>query len=234
MEIEFRDADRVLGVSGHLLERIEEARMIMRRSSHPIPFRLYLHAEALYDQKVFRSWESIACFHSLQIYEAVGQSMREVYWWTLLFGYRGFKAEETYRVRADFDVFYADIQHPYVLAEWLGFHSSLYLWMLYCTILGVLKTLNLYRKSTRGVEVSFSSRCKETGYRCMIRIEAGYVGLAVHAAEIGDYVCLSKSAHTPLLVRKTAGSRLVDDAYIHGIMYGERWQPEKCAMIWLH
>lgn len=51
----------------------------------------------------------------------------------------------------------------------------------------------------------------------------GYVGLAPDSAEIGDIMVIFLGAKLPYVLRQTSDSRwrVVGEAYIHGIMYGE-------------
>jgi hypothetical protein len=54
----------------------------------------------------------------------------------------------------------------------------------------------------------------------------GRVGLAPIEAQVGDLICILYGANTPYLVRRSEKEnpyplRLVGDAYVHGLMYGE-------------
>lgn len=57
----------------------------------------------------------------------------------------------------------------------------------------------------------------------------GRVGLGSSLARTGDFVCVLNGFRTPFLLRRAATEgryRLMDEAYVHGIMYGEAEQPE--------
>lgn len=68
-------------------------------------------------------------------------------------------------------------------------------------------------------------------FKRMIRTEQKrYIGLVSGDARHGDEVWLLEGSKVPLIIRrKSAGyGRLVGDAYIHGIMYGEAFKIEDC------
>ena len=63
-------------------------------------------------------------------------------------------------------------------------------------------------------------------HRRYFRTEAGYLGLGGCNLEIGDEVYIVKGASVPYIFRSISsdpadGLRLVGEAYVHGIMYGE-------------
>jgi hypothetical protein len=68
-------------------------------------------------------------------------------------------------------------------------------------------------------------------FRRMIRTEQRrYLGLASGDIRRGDEVWLLEGSKVPLIIRRqTQGyGRLIGDAYIHGIMYGEAFKVEDC------
>jgi hypothetical protein len=71
--------------------------------------------------------------------------------------------------------------------------------------------------------------------RRLIRTQAGYIGLAVQGAEVGDYVALFKGARMPFVIRSEPdGWRLVGNSYVHGVMHSECWQADRCETFWIH
>jgi hypothetical protein len=55
-------------------------------------------------------------------------------------------------------------------------------------------------------------------------ISAQYMGKALPSAQEGDVVMLISGVDYPMIARKTGETyRLVSPAYVHGIMYGEKW-----------
>lgn len=66
-------------------------------------------------------------------------------------------------------------------------------------------------------------------YRAYFSTARGRVGLGSSLARTGDLVCVLNGFRTPFLLRRAATEgryRLMDEAYVHGIMYGEAEQPE--------
>ncbi|POS70226.1 hypothetical protein DHEL01_v211380 [Diaporthe helianthi] len=65
--------------------------------------------------------------------------------------------------------------------------------------------------------------------RRLVVTEDGHVGLGPQVTEPGDVVCILKGANVPLLLRPEAGGikfKLVGEAYIEGMMFGEIQIPE--------
>lgn len=78
-----------------------------------------------------------------------------------------------------------------------------------------------------------------TGRR-FIRTQSGYIGLSVIDAELGDHIALFAGGAVPLVVRETGETglenkewKLVGEAYVHGIMFGEGFEEDKCQSMWL-
>ena len=64
--------------------------------------------------------------------------------------------------------------------------------------------------------------------RRMFRIAKGYLGIGAKALQPEDEVWIIGGADTPMLFRKHANGlyRLVGEAYVHGVMYGEAVQSD--------
>jgi hypothetical protein len=71
--------------------------------------------------------------------------------------------------------------------------------------------------------------CKETR---LFTTSDGYLGKGLKAIQEGDLVALIAGVHWPLIIRKEGDLyRSKGPAYIHGIMYGEKWPDNKKALI---
>ena len=71
--------------------------------------------------------------------------------------------------------------------------------------------------------------CKET--RLFITSD-GHLGKGLKAIQEGDLVALIAGVHWPLIIRKEGHLyRSKGPAYIHGIMYGEKWPDDKKVLI---
>ncbi|KAK5295608.1 hypothetical protein LTR99_009197 [Exophiala xenobiotica] len=198
-DIYFRDEEKVLAVTGHPLERIEEVGCEMYIPDYSRSYVGFL-SRVSYLQQVLRSWEATARLRTHRRYRDTSESIWDVYWQTLLFGVHGFRHEEIEQVRGEFNDFFAAYREPWILAELLGLHWSKHLLAFYTAILLLLRGFqDLFVKFEFGRSLAFSSRCKDMGGRRMVRMESGYIGLAVQAAQTGDYVYLFKGARMPFL-----------------------------------
>ena len=67
----------------------------------------------------------------------------------------------------------------------------------------------------------------------MFRTANGRIGMAPWPAEPGDVIWMFMGLRIPLIIRPFSdGSRLIGQAYIEGVMYGEPWQhPRKTLSI---
>jgi hypothetical protein len=71
--------------------------------------------------------------------------------------------------------------------------------------------------------------CKETR---LFTTSDGYLGKGLKAIQEGDFVALIAGVHWPLIIRKEGDIyRSKGPAYIHGIMYGEKWPDNKKGLI---
>ncbi len=71
-------------------------------------------------------------------------------------------------------------------------------------------------------------------HRSIFKTERGYVGISSPNVKEGDYVALFQGGKTPLVIREVEEyglSRIVGDAYIHGIMNGEEFDASRCSML---
>jgi Heterokaryon incompatibility protein (HET) len=97
------------------------------------------------------------------------------------------------------------------------------------------------------VSHQFYGYCRPVVNRRLIRSKTGYIGLAPQDAEPGDKIYVVKGSRIPLVLRPAAPRHfmqrelnthplyeLVGDAYVHGIMFGEKFSgKEECETFWL-
>lgn len=232
-KITFRDDQRVLGVSGHFVDRVEAVGMLMYAKTDEKILGSRDLAIIYKFEKILRSWEDTARINIHRSYKPTGQAMFEAYWQTLCFG--NFQTETENLVRSDFETFEKDLRKPFRYIDCLQSRLLVYVWALAVLIILMIYVCRKYREHSLINGPGFTSCSAEMGHRRMIRTETGYIGLAVHAARVGDRVCLMRGSQLPLLVRGDRSDlRLVGDCYIHGIMYGERWSEDLCEPLWLH
>lgn len=90
------------------------------------------------------------------------------------------------------------------------------------------------------IRVLLPSSDKMLPFNCMFEFamgrrlcwtEKGYLGLVPSQARMGDEVWLLKGGRVPFVLRRVGGGEnreLVGDCYMHGIMYGEAFEDERC------
>lgn len=71
--------------------------------------------------------------------------------------------------------------------------------------------------------------------RRLMWTENDYLGLAPAGAQQGDHVVLLKGGRVPFILRKAGNCsyRVIGESYVHGIMYGEAFDSQKCSDITL-
>jgi hypothetical protein len=96
-----------LGLTGHLLEPVEEVELVFHVPPKAKNFGFAFLATLFYIQQIWRSWEATAQLGQRQTYKDTEESMWDAYWQTVLFGEHGFRHEEKERVQAEFDTFFS-------------------------------------------------------------------------------------------------------------------------------
>lgn len=235
IDISFRDQETVLGLLGHMLDRIESVGTVCSMSVTMKIFGFTFLARYYIFDQMWRSWEALAQVRQRPTYTPTGENMWDAYWQTLLFGENGADEDEKKRLRTEFDEFYAAFRKPYLFGERCRLYWSRHLWAIYYVVTLVLTILGVRGKYKKGSGLAFTSRMNQTGGRRLVRTQAGYIGLAVHGAEVGDYVALFKGARMPFVVRSNTDHwQLIGDSYVHGVMNGESWHADRCEPFWIH
>lgn len=108
--------------------------------------------------------------------------------------------------------------------------------------LGYLQTAVSAAKSlaasvvTQDAPALFPRRVHHIIFRRFVQTQLGYMGLASGNVQVGDQVWLLKGSKVPVVLRSTGHSNnwtLIGDAYVHGIMYGSKFEEAKCSQIML-
>ncbi|KAF7545365.1 hypothetical protein G7Z17_g9234 [Cylindrodendrum hubeiense] len=72
------------------------------------------------------------------------------------------------------------------------------------------------------------------GRRMMMASDDEMLGIVPQDAEVGDRIALLKGASVPIVLRERgSGWEVIGEAYIHGVMNGERWDESKAQHMWL-
>jgi hypothetical protein len=103
-----------------------------------------------------------------------------------------------------------------------------------CFVAGRIMILNKL-KFHRSLDTSFLKRSgSSTNNRC-IRTTSGWLGLAPAACRVGDVAALFRGGKVPLILTADGAGKwkLVGAAYVHGVMYGEAFEEDKCETMHL-
>jgi hypothetical protein len=232
MDVKFRDSETVLGLQGHVLDRIEAVGAILSNKAGDTIFGSENCAVVYTLNRILISWEATTRFGKIPLYAPTGETMRDAFWQTVSFGEDGYGPDEKERGKADFEDFFAGFRKPLLLSERFQTYRSRHLWIMFWVIALIFRSL-FSRAKPRSIQ-PFTVRCEQMGWRRVIRTQSGYIGLAVHCAEVGDHVALFKGSRMPLVVRQDSDEwRLIGDTYVHGIMHGEAWQEDHCTTFWI-
>jgi hypothetical protein len=103
--------------------------------------------------------------------------------------------------------------------------------------------LNIFMKLYRLLGIHFNDASVSSGFRLrlfaaadqrrFVYTQKGFIGLASPQTKPGDCIALFAGGHVPIVIRDVDGLegkkvlwRVVGDAYVHGIMFGEGFSPE--------
>lgn len=228
ISITTRDGSRLL-LPGYEIDSVEIAGDAMPPYRYAPPH--WEPWEGMDDVWTLEQWETIFGADSDEIYEATGETAREVYWKSLVFGFgnNDFELKKLMGYKSWITRFLYSLPLP---------HKSLPIrilavWMMLLVDVGLI--IFGARQSNRVLE-----SCLRFCYgRRMIKTKIGYIGLATRNVEVDDTVFLLKGGNVPYILRKIDQAAdedeyiLVGDCYVHGIMYGEAWDLSECRPIWL-
>jgi hypothetical protein len=166
-----------------------------------------------------------------------GQDMRDVFWQTMV---GGCTEAEFHTIREE----YQSIRRKYPLYRFLyAVRLTQYRWVCVALLAYLLACILLREKLGRPkpTDLRFFEHQSMVNDRRMFRSRGGLLGLGPAVCRRGDRIALLRGGRVPLVLRpvgnttSTSAPRwvLVGDAYIHGVMYGEAFDEEKCERIWL-
>lgn len=94
----------------------------------------------------------------------------------------------------------------------------------------MLESYKLYQD----VPETFQKRMRAITFRTFVKTEMGYIGLVSGDIQTGDETWLLKGCKVPIVLRACGNGEdweVVGDAYVHGAMYGEKFEEKKCRQI---
>lgn len=222
---EFSASGKILIVNGYVFDTVTEAGPVLCGVQQP-RFATTLRGIVKGWLGVFRSfvrtrhvklqWEEIAGARTNLTY-ATGEDILGAYWQTICAG----ESPDSPAVRSEMYISDMVNRFPLTLRKLHG--RSL--------ILPYSAILFLWWAIVNSSLLKFEMKGHYTLSRKLIKTSKGYIGLASGATQLGDSIALYKGSRVPLLIRGEKNStswRLVGDAYVHGIMNGEKFKEENC------
>ncbi|RYP18164.1 hypothetical protein DL765_004090 [Monosporascus sp. GIB2] len=96
-----------------------------------------------------------------------------------------------------------------------------------------LSQIDLQLPRVKPHQIDFSGMMEMMLGRRLMWSRDGYVGAVPNIAREGDAIVLAHGCRVPLVLREAGGGawELVGDCYVHGIMYGERFESRRCGKI---
>ena len=226
----FSPDERLLALNGMFVDQIAKV-----GSLHETDEQSTFLTKIPEEQTILNSWEHVSGARSWSKY-FTGENMLDVYWQTLIGGCPALRFQELRDEFVEFD----RTSKRFRMLHWVGLqnHRKTYVAASY-----VVLTISAMSDGFRGRYSSpFSGGYATRGFtqrmamavrqRRMIKTRKGFVGLASGETMTGDSVVLFQGGQVPYILRWMGTHwRLVGDAYVHGIMNGEAFNPDECQMI---
>ena len=216
------DGSKVL-LLGYELDSIDIAGDAMSPYRYVSPFSI------LDDGWTLEQWQRIFRANSDGIYKATGETVRDVFWKSLIFGTEN----------NDWDIKKLMEPKSWILKLFYSLrlpHKSLPIKILSFCIL-TLVDIGLMVSGSRLSNKDLELFLQIIYGRRMIKTKNGYIGLASRNVKVGDIIFLLKGGSVPYILRKNNKAAdeyiFVGDGYVHGVMWGEAWDSSKCRDIWL-
>jgi hypothetical protein len=172
----------------------------------------------------FLAWEKVANVDDRSTTAPTGKSHMEVYWRTLCAD----QMPEGYdKTKSQFQEWYESLAPIRRLTRWKVDYMP-----------GIFKPLGFlgYLRSTWKQYPAFAFLMSHLTLRRMARTESGYLCLVPASTQPGDQVWLLRGGKVPLVVRPRQDCKgnvreFVGEAFVHGIMGGERFDDGACSDI---
>ena len=171
--------------------------------------------------RVLHEWEDLALEEKGDKYPT-GETQLTAYWQTLCAGYfrHGYEKAE-----ADFHVWRNVVMAPRV-SNWVNNFD------VDTTDVRAIMDTEIGEHSHDPKYREFGTASEPTLQRRLVRTINGYLGLVPSDARVGDSIAILKGGQLPFILRPRGASwELVGPSYIHGIMYGEAFDEERCVEI---
>lgn len=208
---------RMLGLSGFIVDQIEIVAAALNISG--IHAEIGTPHEVLKQTEVLLEWEALSRRRSEGIYEPTKESITDVYQKLLSAGREEPKSDLS---KEDF-LKWEQLRLPRAAMKPESMTEAEFLTHMYMG-----KSFLEKKTCTQYVGLIVQTN------RRLIRTKGGYLGLVPETAEIGDVIAICQGGRVPLTLRPHGENfQLVGDAYVHGMMLGERYEESKCKLMWL-
>ncbi|CAI4220182.1 unnamed protein product [Parascedosporium putredinis] len=242
--LQFRLADNKLGVSGYVFDEIAKVGDV-HGCAGPLSVYTKFH--------VFTQWEKLCSAWSNRVYECTGENMWTAYTYCVTLGGRmvqpfDFDEHEQADYVAKEYLTYRFAMRNMAIIMGLGINpgnspmifGALFALVTTVTVLAneVFKMLGISVCSTGSISQSFTNLLTGSSGRRLLVTKGGLIGLTVPDAQPGDRLALLAGSAVPIVLRpKDHGSEtcweIVGDAYVHGVMHGERFDGPQCGTLWI-
>lgn len=157
-----------------------------------------------------------------------GEDINDVLWQLVVGGC----APEEYQVaQSEFQQWFIQTHYSFrILRRCYLLRSWTVCFLVICFVIGRVAILDKL-KIRRPLENSFMNRLGSSSEdKGFIRTTNGWLGLASAGCKVGDVVSLVRGGTMPLVLRADSAGKwkLVGAAYVHGVMYSEAFEEDKC------
>ena len=194
----------------------------------------YVPSPLFYDgylyQHALSTWENVAELRTRADNYSGGETVEDAFWQTLVAGNLSEqeKQEEGKECLRNEYLKWNEVKKPNWVLQKLGLGFLQIFFMAFALAM----TFLVHKKPP----ASFQEQLQYVMFRRMIRTKRRrYIGLASGDIRQDDEVWLLEGSKVPLIIRKRIGGygKLIGDAYIHGIMYGEAFHRSDCEDLML-
>jgi hypothetical protein len=209
-----------LGTRGHIVDTVDAVSDLFEGFYIAPNFRSIIHTvrSILEMRRTLSTWETIAELNKNDGNDkyATDEGIVDAFWQTLATG--NVSERNKWELRQMYEI----CKRNWIL-KILGLSFVLAFWIVF-----VSPSIS---PTSKEQHAAILTQLRYLLFRRMIRTEQRrYLGLASGDIRRGDEVWLLEGSKVPLIIRRqTQGyGRLIGDAYIHGIMYGEAFKVEDC------
>lgn len=250
--VKFSDDSKSIVLSGYVLSRVLRTGGTLLRDDfesgpgHPL---MEINAIGQHSGEVLKAWEDICGLTSNTPYRT-GEAAWNVYWKTLHAG--SFLYGDEKQTKAAFKDWYRAIKDIQKLGSWAE-HRFDELQDRYDDDVEDLKSGTPYKQivAYSGFAGKLAYKTVKDGMwllrnknkirssrilafnRILFGTNSGCVGMSSRNTKEGDAIALFQGCKMPIVIREAPGGKwtIVGDAYIHGIMNGEKFDISRCSML---